>query len=490
MIARFGAFELDVDSGELRKNGLRVRLAGQPLEILRALIARPGDVVTRDELRNRLWPADTFVDFDVSLSSAVRKLREALEDSAERPQFVETLPRRGYRFIAPVSMDQPVALAAPAAESIPVPPPARRRSWPAVAGLVTLAIVAAVFWRVGLTTGRSATTSKAVGGRGDVPANVAPAAYDAYLKGVELAGRQTYEGFKGAAGYFEESVARQPDFAAAWARLAQARMQFVYAGPIAPRAAVPAAESAARKALALDDRQALAHRMLGQILHNYYWRWEEGDRELRRARELEGESAEAHAQKSAELIRHGRLRDGVAEAERAKALDPRSLATALGLAGAYRDAQEYEQSLAELDRALAIDPQRPRAHFQRGVTLVFMNHLDDGIASLERATSLSANNPRFEAYLAYVLARRGRTREAREKLADLQARSEKEYVSAFGIALIYDALHDKASTLAALQKAVDDHAVELSQYGQYPAFQTVAGDPRYKALMREVGRVP
>jgi len=376
MIARFGAFELDVESGELRKNGLRVRLAGQPLEILRALIARPGDVVTRDELRNRLWPADTFVDFDVSLSSAVRKLREALEDSAERPQFVETIPRRGYRFIAPVSMDQPVELAAPVAESVPVqvqvpaPPRAPRRSWPLVAGLVTLAIVAAVFWRVGLTSGRTAATAKTVSGRGDVPANVAPAAYDAYLKGVELAGRQTYEGFKGAAGYFEESVARQPDFAAAWARLAQARMQFVYAGPIAPRAAVPAAEAAARKALALDDRQALAHRMLGQILHNYYWRWEEGDRELRRARELEGESAEAHAQSSAELIRHGRLRDGVAEAERAKALDPRSLAAALALAGAYRDAEEYEQSLVEIDRALAIDPQRPRAHFQRGVTLL------------------------------------------------------------------------------------------------------------------------
>src|SRR3954464_7396739 len=138
MIARFGAFELDVESGELRKNGLRVRLAGQPLEILRALIARPSDVVTRDELRNRLWPADTFVDFDVSLSSAVRKLREALEDSAERPQFVEPIPRRGYRFIAPVLMEQPVELATPVAETVPVPVavPVPRRPWPLVAGLV------------------------------------------------------------------------------------------------------------------------------------------------------------------------------------------------------------------------------------------------------------------------------------------------------------------------------------------------------------------
>src|SRR3982751_4135579 len=284
MIARFGAFELDVESGELRKNGLRVRLAGQPLEILRALIARPGDVVTRDELRNRLWPADTFVDFDVSLSSAVRKLREALEDSAERPQFVETIPRRGYRFIAPVSMDQPVELAAPVAESVPVqvqvpaPPRAPRRSWPLVAGLVTLAIVAAVFWRVGLTSGRTAATAKTVSGRGDVPANVAPAAYDAYLKGVELAGRQTYEGFKGAAGYFEESVARQPDFAAAWARLAPARMQFVYAGPIPPPGTRPGAGGrlsrrggvravARRNRSRAGDRSAAAARTLSARRH-------------------------------------------------------------------------------------------------------------------------------------------------------------------------------------------------------------------------------
>src|SRR3954469_18575827 len=172
MIARFAAYELDVESGELRKNGLRVRLAGQPLEILRALIARPNDVVTRDELRNRLWPADTFVDFDVSLSSAVRKLREALEDSAERPQFVETIPRRGYRFIAPVSIDEPIEPAARVAESVGVAVPVPPRPSPLVAGLVTLAIVAVVFWRVGLTTGRTATASKAAGGRGDVPASV------------------------------------------------------------------------------------------------------------------------------------------------------------------------------------------------------------------------------------------------------------------------------------------------------------------------------
>src|SRR5438128_8215016 len=101
-MVRFGIFELDLVVGELRKSGVRIRLQEQPLQVLAMLLERPGDVVTRDELRQKLWPADTFVDFDHSLNTAVNKIREALGDSASSPRFVETLARPGYRFIAPV----------------------------------------------------------------------------------------------------------------------------------------------------------------------------------------------------------------------------------------------------------------------------------------------------------------------------------------------------------------------------------------------------
>src|ERR1700758_2973077 len=101
---RFGVFEADMEAGELRKHGLRLKLSEQPFQILAMLVARPGEVVSREVLRERLWPSDTFVDFDHGLNNAVMRLREVLGDSSDHPRFIETLPRRGYRFIAPVEI--------------------------------------------------------------------------------------------------------------------------------------------------------------------------------------------------------------------------------------------------------------------------------------------------------------------------------------------------------------------------------------------------
>jgi len=98
---RFAVFEVDLQTGELRKSGSKVKLQEQPFQILSLLLERPGELVMREELRKKLWPADTFVDFDVGLNASIKKLREALGDSADTPRFIETLPRRGYRFIAP-----------------------------------------------------------------------------------------------------------------------------------------------------------------------------------------------------------------------------------------------------------------------------------------------------------------------------------------------------------------------------------------------------
>src|SRR5882762_1536237 len=101
-LIRFGVFEVDLNAGELFKQGLKVRIQQQPFRVLVLLLERPGDVVTREDLRQAIWPAGTFVEFDVRLDAAIHKLRSALGDSAESPHLVETLPRRGYRFIAPV----------------------------------------------------------------------------------------------------------------------------------------------------------------------------------------------------------------------------------------------------------------------------------------------------------------------------------------------------------------------------------------------------
>ena len=102
MLYRFGIFEVDAATGELRRQGLRVKLNTQPLQLLLMLLDRPGELVTREEIERALWPDGTFVDFEHGVNSAVNRIREALGDSAANPRFLETLARRGYRFIAPV----------------------------------------------------------------------------------------------------------------------------------------------------------------------------------------------------------------------------------------------------------------------------------------------------------------------------------------------------------------------------------------------------
>jgi len=118
---RFGVFELDLSAGELRKNGAKLRLQGQPFQVLALLLERAGEVVTREELQQKLWPSDTFVDFDHSLNTAINKVREALGDSASSPRYVETLARRGYRFIAPVRTEETPQPPEPAPAPIPTP---------------------------------------------------------------------------------------------------------------------------------------------------------------------------------------------------------------------------------------------------------------------------------------------------------------------------------------------------------------------------------
>jgi TolB-like protein/DNA-binding winged helix-turn-helix (wHTH) protein/Tfp pilus assembly protein PilF len=615
-VVRFGVFELDTPSGELRRHGLKVRLPDQAFQILQMLLSRPGEVVTRDELQQRLWTADTFVDFDGGLNSAIRKLREALDDSAENPRFIETVPRHGYRFVASVAVPDADPVTPPAA-----PMPTSSRSRRALATLAiglllvaTIASFAAVYGREGLARRRwgsaagpirslvvlpfenltgdagqeyfvdavtdalttdlarvagldviSRTSARqykrplerlpAIGGELNVDAvvegavlrsgprvritaqlirtatdrhvwaqsyegeldsiltlqrrivsdiaaaaghqpaassvragrqTIDPQAYDAYLKGVTAFGVSRYESLRTAVAYFEDAIGRQPDFAEAHAQLARAQLQFLFTGPLSPREAMPKAEAAARTALELDDTLAQAHQTLGQILTLYHWKWDEGDQEYRRAAELRAPSEDPSMGTS--LIRQGRFAEAVAGAERARKLDPLSFPAQMNVASAYRAAGQHDRAVAEFRRALEMSPGNKRTYFQLGATYVAMGRLEDAIRELEATRSPPpGRNWRFEAYLGYAYAVAGRALDARRILQALEAHRRRHYASSFGIALIHDALGEKAQALAALERAYQDRAVEFAQMTQYPPFRTIAAEPRYAAVMRDVG---
>jgi DNA-binding winged helix-turn-helix (wHTH) protein len=146
-IVRFGLFELDLKAGQLSRNGTKLRLPQQPLQLLAVLLERPGEIVTRDELRQRLWSSDVFVDFDHGLNKSIQKLRDALGDSATSPRYIETIPRVGYRFIAPVSngarpIEPEVAIRIDRSAAAPAAPAVagkqRARWWIPVTGVCAL----------------------------------------------------------------------------------------------------------------------------------------------------------------------------------------------------------------------------------------------------------------------------------------------------------------------------------------------------------------
>jgi len=155
---RFGDFQLDPRAGELVRGKVRIRLQEQPLQILLMLLDKPGELVTREEIRNRLWPNDTVVEFDHSIGTAIKKLRQALDDEAGSPCYVETIPRRGFRLIVPVVTSaavveeakappppaQPHAAVGPPAPAVASPQP-RRRWWPVVAFLIAAVVLSAIW---------------------------------------------------------------------------------------------------------------------------------------------------------------------------------------------------------------------------------------------------------------------------------------------------------------------------------------------------------
>lgn len=157
-IVRFAVFEVDLRNSELRRSGVKIKLQSQPFQILAMLLEHPGELVTREDLRGRLWPADTFVDFEHSLNTGIKRLREALGDSAERPVYIETIPRRGYRFLLPIQEAGPDP-AFPATKTTLRPSSGRRISWVLVAGVVLFlgGLIAKELRRVPFVTSHAST---------------------------------------------------------------------------------------------------------------------------------------------------------------------------------------------------------------------------------------------------------------------------------------------------------------------------------------------
>jgi TolB-like protein/DNA-binding winged helix-turn-helix (wHTH) protein/tetratricopeptide (TPR) repeat protein len=614
---RFGVFQLDPTTGELLRAGRQVRLQEQPFKILMLLLERPGELVSRDDLRRQLWPADTFVDFDDGVNAAVKKLRFALGDSSENPRFIETIPRRGYRFIAPVA---PVVDTAPrqvvdestsspharfpasgkalavglalfvtaaiaavtlinteapserssdlsAIRSLVVLPlknvsndPAEqyfadgmteelttriaslgglrvisrtssmqyketRKSLPQIAS--ELSVDAVVEGSVLRSDGRVRITARLVQANTDrqlwaesydrderdvlklqnevardiahnvslsvrsasaertpVARTVHPDAHQSYLRGRYRWHTRRWDELQSAIGDLERAISIEPEYALAYAGLADVYLVLPLLGGVTQEEAYPKARAAAEKALALDPGLAEAHNSNAYVRLYLDWDFAGAERGFRKAIELNPSYATAHQWYAELLSFQGRREEAIAEMRIALDLDPLAAVMHHQAGQTYQQARQYDQAIQEYRNAIALDPQFT------GASSMFMSFAYWRKGMLEPAAEkmgLVFRNHAESAKVASGLAQPSAVRDMRE-----YNRKQLEVARffprpAYYYGLFHAALGDDTQAFYWLEKAYERRDECILYIKVDPEWDRLRTNERFVAIVRKVG---
>jgi TolB-like protein/DNA-binding winged helix-turn-helix (wHTH) protein/Tfp pilus assembly protein PilF len=645
---RTGLFEIDLASGELRKNGRRLSLQEQPFRVLAMLLERPGEIVTRQDLQARLWPADTYVGFDEGLNTAIRKLRTAFGDSAGNPRFVETLPRRGYRFIAPVTEaaandlstivdvtgpkenDDATVSSGQAVSTLDLVLAPGGWSWPGktavlVTALLILALTVATYMmrtrryadsapakramlailpfknlsndpkqeyfsdglteetitdlgqlspeNLGVIARTSAMaykrTDKTIsqigrelgvdyilegsvrreGGKARVSAqlirvsdqthvwaqnydreladmldvqndlgrsiaeqvsanltpqqevelskkhSVNPEAYDLYLKGRFYWNQRTPDAVKESIRYFQEATAKDPNFASAYAGLADAWNFSNILGVHLPRESRPQAREAATRAIQLDPLLAEAHAALGMEKSHYEFDFPGAEREFLKALEVNPNSPYAHLfYSNCFLMPMGRKAQAIAENKRAIEIDPLSLPINNFMGMTYMFAGDNENAYRQFRHTIAMDPSFPLAHEYFSWLLLTMGRYEEAIKEHEKSEVLTGSSPEEAAAKATVMEtafKNGGEKGFWQKHLELELEASKQpglYPSPGDLAAAYAGAGQTDKAFGWLEKAYEAREGEgLTGLKYEPWYKNLRSDPRFSALLRKIG---
>jgi TolB-like protein/DNA-binding winged helix-turn-helix (wHTH) protein/Flp pilus assembly protein TadD len=316
---------------------------------------------------------------------------------------------------------------------------------------------------------------------------VNPEAHEDYLKGRYFWNKRTPEGLKRAIDYFSQAIEKDPNYAPAYAGLADSYAlsgDWQY-GVIPPKEAYPKAKAAATKAIALDGALGEAHISLAWCLNGFEWDWESAGREFKRGIELNGGYATAHHWYGWHLATLGRHGEAVVELEKAKSLDPLSLIIGADLAEELLIAHRYDEALKQSRETMNMDPFFALTHYVLGEVLAQKHMSNEAIAELQKAVELSQGSPAFAANLANAYAVSGRREEAVKILNDLKSRSRTGFSNAPEIAVVYAGLEEKDQAMAWLERAY----AERFNPGvlMRPAFDPLRSDRRFQDLVRRIG---
>lgn len=620
-VVRFADFVLDLRTGELCRNGTSLKLQPQPAKVLTLLVTRAGEIVTRKELAQQVWGTQTFVDFEQGLNYAIRQIRSALQEDPDHPRFLETLPKRGYRFTAPINGH----LTASEIElSAPVPLPLSRpfvfpyglaflavaaialtvtlalswgrlrQHWSSSSGttrieslavlplhnlspdpeqeyfsdgmtdeLITdlaklgplrvishtsveryketkrplpeiareLGVDAVIEGTVTRSDDHVRITAQLIEARTDrhlwaesyerdlrdvvalqdeVARDIAtkiqikvtrpeetplasarpvnPDAHEAYLKGRYFWNKRTGEGVKKGIEYFEQATRIDPNYAIAYAGLAESYIVLNGHRFLPPTQAFPKVRQAALKALELDETLAEAHSSLGSLNWEYEWDQFGAEKEFRRAIELNPNYATAHQWYAEELAVVGRGDRAVAEIKRAQELDPLSLPISLVAGWIFYTQRDYDRAIDQYQRTLEMDSNFALVHTYLGRAYIQKGNLSQAVLECQTATRLSRNNPFYLAWLGYAYARAGNRTGALHVLDQMEDLSQHTYVASHDVAAIYAGLGEQSKAIAWLNKAYDEHSYTVLQLQVEPEFNSLHSDPRFQELLHRIGK--
>ena len=579
----FGSFRLDTAEHLLLQDGRPVPLKPKVFDLLLELVTNSSHVLTKDELMKQIWP-DSFVE-EHNLAVSISTLRKALgEDHSEQP-FIETVPRRGYRFVAGVRevWDESADMrsgsnvrahvkkeASVRAKSIAALPFKHIGAKAAEEEYLGLGLADALITRLSnlrqivvrptsavrrydgeqdpVAAGRELRVSAVLDGsvqrfgkrirvtvqlvsvhdgaslwagkfdetftnifavEDSISEHVATAlmlkltdkerkqlrkrytenteAYQAYLKGRYFLGKRTVESFGKSFGYFEQAISIDPEYALAYAGLADYYLLLMNFNVLPPQKAGPQAKEAALKALRFDDTLAEAHASLAYLKGIHEWDWAGAEREFERAIELNANDAIAHQFYSIYLRVLKRFDEAMAEAKKAQELDPLSLSINTSVGSLFYFARQYDQAIEQLSKTLELDPNFVMAHFYLGWAFEQKGMYEEAIAAFQKVVHISGNVPEFGAGLGHAYAVSGNTVKAREVLNELKALAKQRYVSPYDLALIHTGLGEEDEALDWLEKAYEERSVELALLKVDQRLDTLRKDSRFTDVLRLIG---
>lgn len=324
-------------------------------------------------------------------------------------------------------------------------------------------------------------------GRTGSPTSVDPEVYRLTLLGRYHLNKLTDEGFSKGLDHFQKAIELDPNYAPAYAGLAEAYNRLSGWNAISPHEGYPKARAAAEKALEIDDRLAEAHATLGLVKHFYDWDWPGAEKEFARAVAINPNSADAHLYLSYYLSTMGRFDESMQSMRRAQQLDPLSLDKTAGIGEILYLRREYDQAIEQYRKALELEPNSGFAHWAIGNAYVQKGMLNEAIAAYQKAIPLSGDSPDEPASLANAYALSGKRQEALRILDDLKRRSSERYISPATIAVIYGGLGDKDEAFAWLERAYERRDLLLVLLKVEPMFDRLRDDPRFTNLTRRVG---